>query len=202
MPDKTTVKEFVTALQTRKTHITRALDDLFKNPAALRGSALHKNLGSRVGALDGPLPGWARRELLTRKVSRAEINHVNRWPNGHKRRVRRALVDAIRTGRRVQFFWELHRGQTEGTEITTAGKGVITIVFRSPQRNTRVSTAAATFGGIIVGVGARRRARARARPRRTPRPAARAGARARPRRTPRPAARAGARARPRRTTTP
>ncbi len=173
MPQTSTVKEFVTALRTRESKTTKALTKYFTGPGRHRDRL---PAFSRRGALN-ILPSWARRDLRALGLENKELSHINQWPNGQKEEVRKALVTAIENNRNVRFFWELHGGRTEETEVTDSGKGAITIVFRSPQRNTRVSTASSTFSQIMVDVAPRPKPKPKAKPRR--RSGAKAGARRR-----------------------
>ncbi len=140
MPEESTIKKFVNAIQTGRTHTTKALDSVDFHP--------------HLGALGTPnvvdtLPDWARAALQP-TLSDAELDHIDSWPNDQKELVRRAVVTATQANRKVQFFWELHSGPNEATDIRDDGKGEITVTFRSPRSKVRVSTA--TFGDISVDV--------------------------------------------------
>lgn len=166
MPEDSTIKEFVTALQTRESKTTRALTKFFTR------SGRHSNRfpGLRQQGRLNVLSPIARRELRAMGLQNRHITHINQWPKAQKEQVRNALLTAVNSNRNIRFFWELYGGSKEETEITDTGSGPIRIVFRSPQTNVRVSSAAATFGEVKVDVGPKRRPRPRARatPRRRP----------------------------------
>ncbi len=148
MPQTSTVKEFVTALQTRESKTTKALTKYFTK------SGRHK---SRLPDLDwkgalNVLPNWARIEFKNSGLQNRHLAHINQWPKKHKEELRGVLVFAIKNNRNVHFFWELHGGAHEETEIIVPKTGTIGVVFRSPQKNVRVSTAPATFGHIMTDV--------------------------------------------------
>ncbi len=143
MPDMSTIKTFVKALKTGMTKTTKALDKC--------DYASHLDELRKPHALDKPLPGWARGALQP-PLSDAELDHIDDWPDGQKDLVREAIVTAAENKRKLQFFWELHSGTDEETDIQgLAGAGTTTIRFRSPRSKLRVSMA--TFGDISVNVG-------------------------------------------------
>lgn len=141
MPEESTIKKFVKAIQTGRTHTTKALDSVDFNP--------------HLGALGTPnvvdtLPDWARAGLQP-PLSDAELDHIDSWPKDQKELVRQAVVTATQAKRKVQFFWELHSGTNEATDIQgLGGTGTVTIIFRSPRSKVKVSMA--TFGDISVDV--------------------------------------------------
>ena len=148
MPQTSTVKEFVTALQTRESKTTKALTKYFTRPGR------HKNRLpdlDRKGALD-VLPTWARTEFKKSGLGTRHLAHINRWPKAQKEELRKVLVLAIKNNRSVHFFWELYGGRREETEFIVPKTGTIVVIARSPQRNVRVSTAPATFGHIMTDV--------------------------------------------------
>jgi hypothetical protein len=158
MPDHTPISKFIKTLRTRKTDITRSLDELFD--MAYRDELLiDPNIDTfknTPNVLD-ILPQWAR-DILQRPprpgivrdpVSEEELDHIDSWPNEQKEKVRRKLVDAIDGGRAVYFFWELYRGDVEhvGIDDVTSGE-CINITFFSPFDNITEAT-----GEIQVSVG-------------------------------------------------
>ncbi len=153
MPDDTDIQKIKEALRTGKTDITRALDRLFTNPDP---AVQHPLLGHpKFGAMDAGGPGildnlanigGVDKILLDRGVSPGEIAHINDWPNGQKESVRLELVKAVKGNIPIHFYWELHRGGQEDTEIQDPDQaGEITVTFRSPWAN--------ASGDVIVKVG-------------------------------------------------
>ncbi|MCH8994639.1 MAG: hypothetical protein IH959_06675 [Chloroflexi bacterium] len=149
MPQTSTVKEFVTALQTRESKTTKALTMYFTKSGRHSGRLPELR---RRGALNA-LPRWARNDLKKLGLENRHLIHINQWPGTQKEKLREALVLAIESNRSIHFFWELHGGRREETEINVPKTGTISVVFRSPQGNVRVSTAPATFGHIMTDVG-------------------------------------------------
>ncbi|MEX1255022.1 MAG: hypothetical protein WEE64_11855 [Dehalococcoidia bacterium] len=149
MPTHSSMRTFLQAVRTGKTDTTEALDIIFATPGEL---ADHPNFEefAQSGALD-TLPVWARRELRKVGLGSAEINHLDEWPNDQKEQVREALVQAIEEDQSVGFYWTVHDGADEETEISSGQDTVsIAFVFRSPERRVR----AIGPDNITVDVGA------------------------------------------------
>jgi hypothetical protein len=164
MPVASSIQELIDALKTRKTNITRALDDLFGSQQALDTLRNHAHvtdlstpyvLGSNPG---DPLPAWAIDELkatpqssglVTHPLSDDEIAHVQDWPAGHKNSLAAAFAAAIASGEPLQFYWELHGGASEEMDASLPGQ----VVFRSPQKNVDASGWFKFLVGIKVRVG-------------------------------------------------
>lgn len=157
MPVSSTPKEFENALKERRSRTTKAMDDLFRSPAATFKN--HPNIGDlrKVGHLGSPLPAWIKNELKARgMVKPLEVRHIDQWPKAQKERLRKAMIHAIDNNVKIQFFWELYGGSREQTLITPdpmPTSGTITVTFLSPQSRVRVSSAEKTFGHIFVDVG-------------------------------------------------
>ena len=143
MPPATTIKKFIEALRRRETHFTEVADGIFSNP----GNAPNLPRGGpawaqfqRPNALNAPLrqtsPDIAA-FLLGRGMTAAELDHIDRWDNGLKERLRARLATAI-SGREpaMKFYWELHGRPREDADIEDH-----TIVFKSPQRGVRIVSA-------------------------------------------------------------
>ena len=169
MPVASSVQELIDALRDRKTNITRALDDLFGNQAALDklkgtpGTPGHPNLGELAtpnifGSNPGEsLPSWARDELkgqgwsglVTHPLSDNEIAHIENWPPLQKNKLRAALDTAIQNGPPLHFFWELHGGNSEEMDDDVSGQ----VIFRTPQKNVSASGWFNSPANIKVKVG-------------------------------------------------
>jgi hypothetical protein len=163
MPVASSIQELIDALKTRKTNITRALDDLFGNPVALnqlKGPPGHPHRGALAtphifGSTPGaPLPPWARDELqgrvpgspVKKPLSDDEIAHIENWPPQQKENLRAALDTAIENGSPLQFYWELYDGDSEGMDESVTGQ----VIFRTPRENVRLS---GWFVSVKVKVG-------------------------------------------------
>ncbi len=150
MPPATKMKDFVDALRTGKTKTMHSLDKLFQNAPTQTDHPLKSDPDftderfKKRNALDS-LPAWAKTKLkdnLPPPVPDATFNlivkHIDDWPNSQKEDMRSKLVEVINENRRVDFFWELHRGENEGIVIEDTGPGgAVTITFRSPRKKVR-----------------------------------------------------------------
>jgi hypothetical protein len=142
MPVGSTMGEFLQALRTRRTKITKVLDQLFTNPGPLGPPNPHPLFAWLSGgnALDQPLPQQARNFLGGLGLSPAELAHIDNWPPQQKDQVRAKLITAIAGNRNVHFSWRLLAGPDEVTDIEDPdAAGEITITFRNPERKVRIS---------------------------------------------------------------
>ena len=164
MPVASSIQELIDALRTRKTNITRALDDLFGSQEALDELKTHDHRGDLstpnvLGSNPGDaLPSWAIDELqgaqqssglVTHALSDDEIAHIQNWPPSHKSNLAAALDAAITSGQPLQFYWELHGGNSEAMDTSVPGQ----VVFRSPQKNVGASGWFQFLVSIKVKVG-------------------------------------------------
>ncbi len=139
MPPFSTVRTFVTALQSGQTNITRALDRLLTNPGRHRTNPNFASFRNRQAA-NAPLPPWLRGLLRGEGVSDPEVEHIDAWPDDQKEPVRDKTVEAILGDRRMRFFWELYDGPAPDTLIEDPDPtGGITVRFRSPRSRVRLS---------------------------------------------------------------
>jgi len=164
MPVASSIQELIDALRTRKTNITRALDELFGSQEALDKLKIHGHrndlstpnvLGSNPG---DPLPSWAIDELrgapqssglVTHTLSGSEIAHIQNWPPSHKNNLAAVLEAAIANGPPLQFYWELYGGDSEAMDTSVPGQ----VIFRSPQKNVGASGLFQFLVSIKVKVG-------------------------------------------------
>lgn len=154
MPESSSPRKFIKSLRTGTTDITKALALLFKSPNNIKSNApLWAELQAPNGlhaAASPHLRPEAKAALIAAGLGPKKRKHIGEWPPDQKELVRRTLVSAINTNRRIHFFWELHGGEHEVTDIKDDGKdGDLTIIFRSPQRNVSIDAA----GDIQVKVG-------------------------------------------------
>ena len=159
MPIASSIQELIDALRTRKTNITRALDDLFGSRQALDALNSHTHradlstpnvFGSSPG---DPLPSWAIDELkgapqssglVKHALSSDEVAHIQNWPPSHKSDLAAVLGAAIVNRQPLQFYWELYGGDSEAMDTSVPGQ----VIFRSPQKNVGLRD-----GSIKVKVG-------------------------------------------------
>ncbi len=166
MPPGTTIQKFIDALKTGKTNTTKVLDLLgtaanlatYTTATWTDGITIATHLAT-VGALNalttvpsvGHLPDWAEAELINKAgaaippltLTPDELLHIGRWPDPEKEKVRIALYKAITNGLNVHFFWEIYYdGGTDTQIIDPDTTGGITIKFRSPAANIRLTQVA------------------------------------------------------------
>lgn len=147
MPETSTIKQFVVAVQTGQTNTTRALTAMLVRPG-------HYTNDANWQAFQQPyclntLPGWLRKMLKDNNLSDKEIDHMDEWPGEEKELMRQALVQAIQANRNVVFSWQLYDGAVSANHVEGAGEsGDLRIAFRSPRANVRSS--ALTYGDISV----------------------------------------------------
>jgi hypothetical protein len=137
MAPMSSIRTFINALKTGETRTTRALN---KVVADRRSAAAHERRAAlgHSGAMDAPLQPPFRDALRSAALPDEMITEcIDRWPDDHKERVRRALVKALKEGQRVQFAWGLTDGDDLRTEIRTTG-GTVTVSALSPRSSLRV----------------------------------------------------------------
>lgn len=156
MPDASEIKKFAKALKTGRTDITRALDALFGHKPDRHLNATDPVILSLVAWLRTPgalatLSPEARTLLGGLKVSPQELDHIDLWDSGQKEDVRLRLVDAIDNNHPYHFFWELHRGNDEETDMPVLPGSGGDIHFRSPRHKMQVPSGW-TLGQMRVDV--------------------------------------------------
>jgi len=137
MPPMTTLRTFIEALSTGQTRTTRALDEAIRQ----RGAAADELMSalSETGALNAPLQDPIRRLIRKTPLPDRYIDRcIDAWPDAQKERVRRAMLKAMRDGKRVRFRWGLTTASRYETEITTAGNRT-TITALSPRSTLHIS---------------------------------------------------------------
>ena len=130
MPAGTSWATFNQARSTGVTKTTQALDALYTERAATLVAAL------RTASPFGGLPGPFRTALGRQGLSPLELDHILKWPDDQKERVREAVVTALDSNRAVRFVWKLHDGGGELTDIRITSRGTI-ITFLSPWSKVR-----------------------------------------------------------------
>lgn len=137
MPPMSSVRTFIAALKTGETRTTRALE---KVVARRRGADAHALAAAlrRRGALDAPLADPMRSAIRAVPLpERFVARCIDAWPDKQKEEARRAIVGAMRHGRRLQFRWGLTDADTYETAIVTRGSRV-TITALSPRSSLRI----------------------------------------------------------------
>jgi hypothetical protein len=141
MPAYSTLKTFIDALNTGRTHITKSFDDFFSPTGNVTGHArweafLNGNWSS------GP-PPWLASVLTDPPptgigLTVPERDHVLKWPGPELERARDAAVRAVSgsgvvPAKAPKFFWELSNARTPQTLERVSSAGVPEIVFQSPR---------------------------------------------------------------------
>ena len=130
MPAGTSWATFNQARLSGVTKTTQALDALYTARNATLVAAL------RTASPFGGLPEPFRTALDSKGLSPLELDHILKWPDDQKERVREAVVAALDSNLAVRFVWKLHDGGNERTVIRTTGQGTI-ITFSSPWSKVR-----------------------------------------------------------------
>ena len=146
MPAYSTLRDFIDAITTGDTNITRSLAALSNNE--------HKRSERRTematpGLLNGPrFPEWLRGELIQGNLKDKELEHIERWPDSQKEIARAQVYSAWIENRPIQFSWELYSGDEPVTEIRRDPNQDVRLVFRSPRKGVNLSHI--NFGDISV----------------------------------------------------
>jgi hypothetical protein len=145
MPAYSTLRSFVNALKTGDTNITQCLERLANDRAkrvqyATDIHALHAGVGQ--------LPGWLRNEMVQAGMSQPEVDHVERWPDAEKEKVRVQVVEALEQDRNLHFSWELFAGDDPVSEVRRDPNQDVRVVFRSSRKGVKLSLV--NLGGVTV----------------------------------------------------
>lgn len=149
MPESSPPRKFIESLRTGRTDTTKALDQAFTSPGSIATDPAYAELwaevqrknGLHVGTNRDHLPPQAKAVLRAAGLKKRELDHIGEWPPKQKELVRKRLVNAINTNRRIHFIWQLHGGDKEDTDFKDDGVGDITITFHSPQKNVSINAA-------------------------------------------------------------
>ena len=116
MPAFTPIREFIEALKSGKTNMTRRLEYLVANwpiiPATVKTDvqtgSLHPSFPPSVrDLLKGS--GYTGAMATTNPLQEDEVKHMEEWDQAEKDNVRQFIINAVQAGQAVQFSWELHR---------------------------------------------------------------------------------------------
>jgi hypothetical protein len=143
MPPYSSLRDFIDALSTGNTNITRVLERVSNDPGQRNQ---HLPQISQPGAFNGHIPQWICTELTQAGMTQAEIDHIEqRWPDAQKETVRALLYEAWTGDRPIHFSWELHEGDDPRTEVRRDANQDVRVVFRSPRKGVRMK------GAIRIG---------------------------------------------------
>jgi hypothetical protein len=137
MAPMSSIRTFINALKTGETRTTRALNRVIaerRSAAADERRAALRHPGAMAAPLQPPLRDALRSAALPDEMI---TECIDRWPDDHKERVRRALVKALAEGHRVRFAWGLTDADHLQTEIRTSGR-TVTVSALSPRSSLRV----------------------------------------------------------------
>jgi hypothetical protein len=165
MPEKSSIRKFIEAVNSGQTKTTKVLNRLFEGKTASYNGAMLAD-AAHLGQPNSlnQLQAWAKDEL--RKpgnsdpelaLSDADLDHFDSWPPGEKEKVRQALVAAVGPpggpSRDIHFSWALYAGTDSATQLDPpglAGTGDIRVTFLSPNKN--VTKSPVTFGEVHVEI--------------------------------------------------
>lgn len=138
MPPYSTLRDFIGALSTGETNITRVLERV-SNDEAKRTQYLP--LISAPGAFNGYIPEWVCTEFRQAGMKDAEIEHIQqRWPDSQKETVRAQLYAAWTQKRPIHFSWELFDEEDPRSEVRRDANQDVRVVFRSPRKGVRIAS--------------------------------------------------------------
>jgi hypothetical protein len=132
------LRTFINALSTGQTRTTEALEQAVRQ----RGAAADELMTAlrRRGALNAPLEDPIRQVIRKTPLPDRYIDRcIDAWPDAQKERARRAMVKAMRDGKRLRFRWGLTTGRGYETEIRTVGART-TITALSPRSSLHISS--------------------------------------------------------------
>jgi hypothetical protein len=145
MPAYSTLKDFVTALNSGRTHITESLDAFFSPATSVKAHAHWADF--RDGDWTAALPPWLSGVLTGPPpagigLTAPESAHVLAWPGPELEKARDAAVRAVSgsgvvPAKAPKFFWELSTARTPQTLERVSSAGVPEIVFQSPRAAVR-----------------------------------------------------------------
>ncbi len=138
MPPYTTLRDFISALSTGSTNITRVLEDL-ANDGTLRADPAAGADINRQNGFDR-LPGWFSTACVQRGMSQEEVDHIAAWPGPEKETVRSQIAAAWSQNSPIRFSWELHEGDDALSEVRRDQNQDVRVVFRSPRKGVHLDS--------------------------------------------------------------
>lgn len=149
MPPYTTLRDFISALSTGSTNITRVLEDLANDANLRRDPAATADIGRQNGF--DQLPGWFSTACVQRGMTQPEVNHIAAWPNPQKETVRSQIAAAWSQNAPIHFSWEIHEGDDALSEVRRDQNQDVRVVFRSPRKGVHL-TSKINAGDVKVDV--------------------------------------------------
>lgn len=149
MPPYTTLRDFISALASGDTNITRVLELLANDGKMKTDPAASADIG-RPNSFD-QLPEWFNTACIQRGMTQPEVNHIAAWPNPQKETVRSQIAAAWSENRPIRFGWELHAGDEAASEVRRDPDQTVRVVFRSPRKGVRL-TSKINSGNVKVDV--------------------------------------------------
>lgn len=147
MPAYSTLRDFIDAITTGDTNITRSLASLSNDETKRRA---HRNQMATPGLLNGQrFPEWLRVELIQGRLKDKELEHIERWPDSQKEIARAQVYSAWTESRPIHFSWELYSGEEPVTEVRRDTNQDVRLIFRSPRKGVKL-TSHLNLGDIIV----------------------------------------------------
>ncbi len=150
MPEMSSARTFVRALQTRTTNTTRILEQRFgANPHGGPHPLVNTpNFGALFDLLSTPdslssgpndtVPVQFKAVLSSWGLRPGEVTHIDHWPPAQRETVRQAMVQSIDDNLSLRFFWDLHQEAEEETASSELETGELSITFLSPRWKVRV----------------------------------------------------------------
>lgn len=136
MPPYTTLRDFISALNTGDTNITRVLE-LLCNDATQRTA--HAADLAQPNKFDH-FPDWFRTACIQHGMSTEEVDHIARWPNPQKETVRSHIDQAWKGSKPIHFSWELYDGADALSEVRRDSNQDVRVVFRSPRKGVHIDS--------------------------------------------------------------
>lgn len=138
MPAYSTLRDFISALQTGNTNITRVLQylansaDMKSNPDAIRDINTMNSFNT--------LPGWFVDACTQNGMSQPEITHIGDWPPAQKEIVRNQIAAVWATNDPIEFSWELHEGNFALSQVRRTSLATLRVVFLSPRQGVHLDS--------------------------------------------------------------
>lgn len=139
MPAYTPIREFIDALKSGETNITKRLDYIFQNYAQVPAAAT--TAFAAWNPMASPAIPASVKDVLrhagdvgnlvdTNKLSAAEVDHLDALPPALKSTLHGFISAALLAGHALKFEWELHRAAADEA-VQDLGPPVTTITFRT-----------------------------------------------------------------------
>lgn len=138
MPPYTTLRDFLSALSTGMTNITRVLELLANDANMRRDPTAIRDMGTQ-NSFDN-LPVWFSTACIQRGMSQDEVNHIAAWPNPQKEIVRSQIDQAWKGSKPIHFGWELYDGADALSEVRRDPNQDVRVVFRSPRKGVHIDS--------------------------------------------------------------